>query len=233
MNIQGWFPLGLTGWISLLSKGLSRVFSNTTVQKHHSLALGFLYSLTLTSVHDYWKNHNFDYTDLCWRSDGSAFFFRFYLFIYFTMLYWFCRTLTWILHGCTCVPHSEPPSHLPPDPIPLNHPSAPALSTLYHASNLDWWFISHMIIYMFQCHSLLFNMLSRLVITFLLRSKRLLIAWLQSPSSVILVPKKIKSVTVSIVSHLFPMKWWAWMPWSLFSECWVLSQLFHSPLHLH
>ena len=48
--------------------------------------------------------------------------------------------------------------------------------------------------------SLLFNMLSRLVITFLLRSKRLLIAWLQSPSSVILVPKKIKSVTVSTVS---------------------------------
>ena len=34
MNIQGWFPLGLTGWISLQSKGLSRVFSNTTVQKH-------------------------------------------------------------------------------------------------------------------------------------------------------------------------------------------------------
>ena len=34
MNIQGWFPSGLTGWISLLSKGLSRVFSNTTVQKH-------------------------------------------------------------------------------------------------------------------------------------------------------------------------------------------------------
>ena len=35
MNIQDWFPLGLTGWISLQSKGLSRVFSNTTVQKHH------------------------------------------------------------------------------------------------------------------------------------------------------------------------------------------------------
>ena len=34
MNIQGWFPLGLSGWISLQSKGLSRVFSNTTVQKH-------------------------------------------------------------------------------------------------------------------------------------------------------------------------------------------------------
>ena len=37
--------------------------------------------------------------------------------------------------------------------IPLGHPSAPALSTLYHASNLDWWFVSHMIIYIFQCHS--------------------------------------------------------------------------------
>ena len=48
--------------------------------------------------------------------------------------------------------------------------------------------------------SLLFNMLSRLVITFLPRSKRLLISWLQSPSAVILMSKKIKSVTVSIVS---------------------------------
>ena len=48
--------------------------------------------------------------------------------------------------------------------------------------------------------SLLFNMLSRFVITFLPRSKRLLISWLQSPSAVILEPKKIKSVTVSIVS---------------------------------
>ena len=48
--------------------------------------------------------------------------------------------------------------------------------------------------------SLLFNMLSRLVITFLSRSKRLLISWLQSPSAVILEPRKIKSVTVSTVS---------------------------------
>ena len=48
--------------------------------------------------------------------------------------------------------------------------------------------------------SLLFNMLSRLVIAFLPRSKRLLISWLQSPSAVILEPPKIKSVTVSIVS---------------------------------
>ena len=48
--------------------------------------------------------------------------------------------------------------------------------------------------------SLLLNMLSRLVITFLPRSKRLLISWLQLPPTVILEPKKIKSVTVSIVS---------------------------------
>ena len=48
--------------------------------------------------------------------------------------------------------------------------------------------------------SLLFNMLSRLVIAFLPRSKRILISWLQSPSAVILEPKKIKSITVSIVS---------------------------------
>ena len=54
--------------------------------------------------------------------------------------------------------------------------------------------------------SLLFNILSRWVITFLPRSKRLFISWLQSPSAVTLEPKKIKSVTVSIVSHLFAMK---------------------------
>ena len=54
--------------------------------------------------------------------------------------------------------------------------------------------------------SLLFNMLSRLVITFLPRSKRLLISWQQSPSTVILEPQKIKSDTVSTVSHLFAMK---------------------------
>ena len=54
--------------------------------------------------------------------------------------------------------------------------------------------------------SLLSNMLSRLVIAFLPRSKHLLISWLQSPSAVILEPKKIKSATVSTVSHLFAMK---------------------------
>ena len=66
----------------------------------------------------------------------------------------FCHTLTWISHGCTCVPHPEPPSQLPPHLIPLGHPSAPALSTLSHALNLDWQSVSHMIINMFQCYSL-------------------------------------------------------------------------------
>ena len=103
MNIQDWYPLGLTGWISLQSKGLSRVFSNTTNQ--NSLVLSFLYGSTLTSIHDYWKKQ-------LWL-DGP-------------------------------------------------------LSAM----------------------SLLFNMLSRLVIAFLPRSKHLLISWLRSPSTVILVPSK-------------------------------------------
>ena len=60
MNIQDWFPLGWTGWISLQSKGLSRVFSNTTVQKQQFSVLSFCYSPTLTSIHDYWKNCSFD-----------------------------------------------------------------------------------------------------------------------------------------------------------------------------
>ena len=66
----------------------------------------------------------------------------------------FCHTLTWISHWCTHVPHPEPPSHFPPHPIPQIRPSAPALSTMSHASNLDWWSTSHMVVYMFQCYSL-------------------------------------------------------------------------------
>ena len=116
MNIQDCFPLGLTGWISLQTKGLSRVFSNTTVQKHQFFGLNFLYSATLTSIHDYWKNQR-----------------------------------SWLDGPLSVV-------------------------------------------------SLLFNMLSRLVTAFLPRSKCLLISWLQSPSAVILGPKNIKSLTVSIVS---------------------------------
>ena len=60
MNIQDWFPLGWTGWISLQSKGFLRVFSKNTVQKYQFLVLSFLYGPTLTSIHDYWKNHSLD-----------------------------------------------------------------------------------------------------------------------------------------------------------------------------
>ena len=55
MNIQDRLPLGLTGWISLHSKGFSRVFSNTTVQKHQLFGAHLFYCPTLTSIHDYWK----------------------------------------------------------------------------------------------------------------------------------------------------------------------------------
>ena len=107
MNIQGWFPLRLTPLTSLRSKGLSRFFSNTTVQSINYLALSFLCGPTLTSIRDYWKNHSLDCMDLC------------------------CKVM-----------------------------------------------------------SVFFNMLSRLVIAFFPRSKCLLISWLQSPSAVILEPKK-------------------------------------------
>ena len=81
--------------------------------------------------------------------------FALYTFIlfYFTILYWFCNTSTWILHRCTWVPNPEPLSHLPPRIISLGHPSAPVPSILYPASNLDRRFISYMLLYMFQCHS--------------------------------------------------------------------------------
>ena len=120
MNIQDWFALGLTGLISLLSKGLSRVFSNTTVQKHQFF--GAQPSL--------WSNSHIH---------------------------------TWLLEKT----------------ITLTR----------------WTFVSKVI-------SLLFNMLSRFVIAFLPRSKRLLISWLQSPYTVILEPKKIK---VSHCFHYFPI----------------------------
>ena len=63
MNIQYLFPLGWTGLISLLSSD-SQVFSSTTVRKHQLFMLSLLYGPALISVHDYWKNHSFDYIAL-------------------------------------------------------------------------------------------------------------------------------------------------------------------------
>ena len=118
MNIQDRSPLGWTGWISLLSKGLSRVFSNTTVQKYHEF-FGTQPSL--------WSKSHLHMTT-----------------------------------GKTIVLTIQT-------------------------------FVS-------KAMSLLFNMLSRLVIAFLPRSKHLFISWLQSPSAMILEPPKIVFITVSMVS---------------------------------
>ena len=116
---KDWFPLGLTGLVSLQSKRLSRVISNTTIQKHQSKA-----------------------------EEHSAFFM-----------------------------------------VQLSHPNTTIGKTIPLTIQS---FVSKVM-------SLLFNMLSRLVIAFLPRSKHLLTSWLQSPSTVILEPPKIKCLTVSIV----------------------------------
>ena len=113
----------------------------------NSLVLSFLYSPTLTSIHDYWKNHS-----------------------------------------------------------------------------LDWTFVGKVM-------SLLFNILSRLVLAFLPRRNRLLISWLQSPSAVILEPPKIKSITVFIVSPSISHE--VMGPDAMILVfCWILSQHFHSLLSL-
>ena len=135
MNIQDWSPLEWTGWISLQSKGLSRVFSNTTVKNINSSVFSFLYSPSLTSI----------------------------------------------------------------------------MTTVKTTGLTRWTFIGKIM-------SLLFNMLSMLVITFLPRSKHLLISWLQSPSAVIFEPQKIKFFTVSI---FFP----SICPWSDGTRCHVLTFL--------
>ena len=84
---------------------------------------------------------------------GLIFFTLLFTLFYFTILYWFCHMLIWIRHGCTWVPNHDPPSHLPSHIISLDHPCAPAPSILYPVSNIDWQFVSYMIVYMFQCHS--------------------------------------------------------------------------------
>ena len=96
----------------------------------------------------------FIYLFIFWVNYMVAFIYLF-IFIFFncTILYWFCHISTWICHRYTHVPHPEPSTLFPPNTIPLGHPSAPAPSIQYRASNLDWWLVSYMILYMFQCHS--------------------------------------------------------------------------------
>ena len=82
--------------------------------------------------------------------------FKKYTFIYFN---WRLITLQYCIgfaihqHESTTGVHVFPILNPPPRTIPLGHPSAPAPSILYPASNLDWQLVSHMILYMFQCHS--------------------------------------------------------------------------------
>ena len=75
VNLQSWSPLELTGLISLLSRGLSRVFYSTAPQFESidSLALSLLYGPTLISMHDCWKKCSFHYTNLCRQRNISAF----------------------------------------------------------------------------------------------------------------------------------------------------------------
>ena len=70
MNSQGWYPLGLTGLITLLSKKSAPAPQFKTIS---SLALSLLYGSTLTSICDYWKKHSFNWMELYWQSNVSAF----------------------------------------------------------------------------------------------------------------------------------------------------------------
>ena len=73
MNIQGWFSLRLTGLISLHSKWILKSLLQLHSLKASILLHSAFYSPTHTSVYDYWKNHSFDYMDLCRQSDAFAF----------------------------------------------------------------------------------------------------------------------------------------------------------------
>ena len=73
MNIQGWFPLGLTSLISLQFKGSQESSPTPQIESINSSVLGLICGPALTSIHDYWKNHSFDYTDLCRQSNVSPF----------------------------------------------------------------------------------------------------------------------------------------------------------------
>ena len=70
---QGWFPLGLIGFLSLLSKDSQESSPTSQLKSINSSALSLFYCSALTSIYDYWKNHSFDYTNLCMQSYVLAF----------------------------------------------------------------------------------------------------------------------------------------------------------------
>ena len=116
----------------------------------------------------------------------------------------------------------------------LSSPTLTSIHDYWKNHSLNRW------IFVDKVMSLLFNMLSRLVITFLPRSKHLFISWLQSPSAVILEPPKIKSATVSIVSPsichevigpdamIFVFWMWSFKPTSSLSSFTFINRLFSS-----
>ena len=144
-NITLYIKLLFKYWIFLyvintLIKGIWFTYYNLSHLLTFSLGFGFWFlSVCFTSGFSFWPQ--------------ILIFFNFILFLYFTILYWFCQISKWIGHSYTCVPHPEPSSLLPPHTIPLDHPSAPDPSIQYCASNLDWRLIPYMILYVFQCHS--------------------------------------------------------------------------------
>ena len=73
MSSQGWFPLRLTAFISLWPKGLSRIFSSTTVQKNQFFSVQPSLWFNSHTIHDYWIHRSFDYTYLCGQNDVSVF----------------------------------------------------------------------------------------------------------------------------------------------------------------
>ena len=73
INIQGWFPLGLTGLLSLQFKGSQESSPTPQFKSINSSVLSFLYCPTRIPVDDYWKDHSIDYTDLCQQSNVFAF----------------------------------------------------------------------------------------------------------------------------------------------------------------
>ena len=95
--------------------------------------------------------------NVCSPTDHSTcfFFFLILFLLYFTLQYCFGFAIHWheSTTGVRAFPNMNPPSHLPPHNISLGYPCAPAPSMLYPASNVDWRFVSYMIVYMFQCHS--------------------------------------------------------------------------------
>ena len=140
--------------IQLSSKNLSIVFLDTDLD-----------ACFLFQVREVFSCYVFKYvlSPFLSLSPLSGTFFFPFIFISWrliTLQYWsgFCHTLTWISHGVTCVPHPDPPSHIPPHPIPLGLPIVPAPLyqpwALVHASNLGWRSVSPLIVYLFQCYSL-------------------------------------------------------------------------------